>query len=510
MLEDLPLSLEKAIRTFIVARAIRNLRGQQGDHASMLVNASRFTGIQGQLRRRITEFVDRIKAAVTVDAGKGVAALRNSQIAALHEVWSEEFSELKDATRWEPIQSSLHDVLAAARIVEVNASRQASSLEYDQKGEFGQTVIAIGGFSLSRGLTLEGLTVSYFLRNSLMYDTLMQMGRWFGYRPNYEDLCRVWMPNESVGWYAHIAEAMDELQRDLKRMELDGGTPEDFGLAVRSHPQNLIVTARNKMGSGQSIPMRVGLARRLIETTRLHVEPSVITQNVVAAQHLAEKAFGSGSVATVEPRMKSPFGMLATGVPVDDVLDFLRSFRTHGSNPMTDPRLVGDYISERADTELASWDVLFSSAQGKENKPEFLLGQAMGPYARTVPESKFREGYFDIGNGSARVGQPGDEKAGLSDATIGEAEDRFRKEFPTRTFPDHIYRSVRDRPLLIVRLLAPRMSKDDEPISLVPAWSISFPPSSIDGGTVEYVVGKVMFRELFGDDDEVDEDAEYA
>src|SRR5690606_6004472 len=97
-----------------------------------------------------------------------------------------------------------------------------------------------------RGLTLEGLTVSYFLRNSVMYDTLMQMGRWFGYRPNYEDLCRIWMPADGVGWYVHIHEAMEDLQVQLKRMELVKATPEQFGLAVRSHPESLIVTARNK------------------------------------------------------------------------------------------------------------------------------------------------------------------------------------------------------------------------------------------------------------------------
>ncbi|UXN76106.1 Z1 domain-containing protein (plasmid) [Devosia sp. A8/3-2] len=164
-------------------------------------------------------------------------------------------------------------------MVEVNSSRSSSALNYDNSGEFGVTVIAVGGFSLSRGLTLEGLTVSYFLRNSMMYDTLMQMGRWFGYRSGYEDLCRIWMPTEGVGWYAHISEAMDELQLDLKRMELAKATPEDFGLAVRSHPETLIVTARNKMGSGQLIPMKVGLANRLVETTRLSSEGETLTHN---------------------------------------------------------------------------------------------------------------------------------------------------------------------------------------------------------------------------------------
>ena len=113
--------------------------------------------------------------------------------------------------------------------------------------------IAVGGFSLSRGLTLEGLMVSYFLRNSMMYDTLMQMGRWFGYRPDYQDLCRIWMPEEAQGWYEHVAESIEELRSELRSMEAANATPEDFGLKVRGHPDTLIVTARNKMGTGARI-----------------------------------------------------------------------------------------------------------------------------------------------------------------------------------------------------------------------------------------------------------------
>jgi hypothetical protein len=173
----------------------------------------------------------------------------------------------------------LHEVLVAARVVEVNASKRSQALDYDQGGEHGVTVIAVGGFSLSRGLTLEGLTVSYFLRNSIMYDTLMQMGRWFGYRPGYEDLCRVWIPADGVGWYAHIHEAMDDLQTQLKRMELAKATPEQFGLAVRSHPESLIVTARNKMGTGKEFPVRSGLANKLIETTRIRADRDQLDRN---------------------------------------------------------------------------------------------------------------------------------------------------------------------------------------------------------------------------------------
>ena len=110
------------------------------------------------------------------------------------------------------------------RVVEVN-SQSPGTLDYTGNRQDGLNVIAVGGFSLSRGLTLEGLMVSYFLRNSMMYDTLMQMGRWFGFRPDYQDLCRIWMPDEAQGWYEHIAESIEELRSELRSMEASNATP---------------------------------------------------------------------------------------------------------------------------------------------------------------------------------------------------------------------------------------------------------------------------------------------
>jgi hypothetical protein len=117
------------------------------------------------LRSQVADVVGRIRDAVAVDAGKGRAALSNPEIAALHAVWQQEYAEEAD---WADVQPRLHEVLVAARVVEVNASKRSQALDYDQGGERGVTIIAVGGFSLSRGLTLEELTVSYFLRNSIM------------------------------------------------------------------------------------------------------------------------------------------------------------------------------------------------------------------------------------------------------------------------------------------------------------------------------------------------------
>lgn len=506
----LPDSLVRAVRAFIITRAIRNARGQKASHASMLVNTSRFTDVQGRMRSRIADVVERIRNAVAVDGAKGSSALRNPEIAELHAVWESEYADAEGAD-WVQVQARLHEVLVAARVVEVNASKRSQALDYDQGGEHGVTVIAVGGFSLSRGLTLEGLTVSYFLRNSIMYDTLMQMGRWFGYRPGYEDLCRIWIPADGVGWYAHIHEAMDDLQAQLKRMELAKATPEQFGLAVRSHPEALIVTARNKMGTGKEFPVKVGLAGKLIETTRIRADREQLEHNRKAGQALAS-AIKAGGFGAEHPSR----GTLYKSISVDLVRDFLRVFRADAADPLTDPRLMSDYIDARADSELKMWDVLFASAQKADATEDDLGGLQMRAFNRSVGEVDLRQGVLAISGTSRRVGSPGDERAGLTTEQIDAATKSFREERISEgkpvpgTLPPRIFCEIPGRrPLIILRFVAPTVS--DATLSgklpdIVLAWSICFPPSNIQGGTVEYVVNTIRLREMFGEE-EIEEEA---
>jgi hypothetical protein len=506
--DALPSSLLDAIRSFIVARAIRNARGQQASHASMLVNASRFTEVQGRLRSAIADIVGRIREAVAVDGSKRKAALNNPEIAALHATWEKEFRDAENAD-WPTIQARLHEVLVAVRVVEVNASKRSQALDYRQGGEHGVTVIAIGGFSLSRGLTLEGLTVSYFLRNSTMYDTLMQMGRWFGYRPGYEDLCRVWMPADGVGWYVHVHEAMEDLQAQLRRMELVKATPAQFGLAVRSHPESLIVTARNKMGSGKELPVRVGLAGKLVETTRIRADRLQLMRNRNAGDDLVRAIAAANLTGEQRPR-----GLLFREVPVALVQEFLRTFRADTADPLTDPRLMADYIDARADGELKVWDVLLASAQKEGDESESLSGQRMVPFQRSVSDEGLAQDVLAISGTSRRVGSPGDEKEGLDPADLIRADAEFRREHPDRSvpspLPDRFFRIARSRPLMILRFVTPKPSPRLQarlPEGNVLAWTISFPTSAIAGGTVEYVVNTVRMREMFGEEEEIEEEA---
>ena len=283
---ELPGTLETAVRVFVVARAIRLTRRHGARHNSMLVNVSRFVAVQGQIRNEIHALVGRIRSSTRVNGARPPAhATRDPEIAALRQAFAEHYAD-SCGVSWDDVQSRLHESAGAVNVVEVN-NRAPGSLDYAAHETSGLNVIAVGGFSLSRGLTLEGLVVSYFLRNSMMYDTLLQMGRWFGYRRGYEDLCRVWMPEEAQGWYAHVAESIEELRDELTRMQRVNATPKEFGLRVRSHPDTLVVTARNKMGTGRSLRVLIGLANHFVETAILRRDHATLEANRQAAVTLA-------------------------------------------------------------------------------------------------------------------------------------------------------------------------------------------------------------------------------
>jgi hypothetical protein len=148
-------------------------------------------------------------------------------------------------TEWHDVERELASAADKIRVQVVN-SEMRDAIDYEANNEQGLSIIAVGGDKLSRGLTLEGLTISYFLRASKMYDSLMQMGRWFGYRPGYVDLCRLYLTPDLQLWFRHVAKATEELRDRLDHMAMVGSTPESYGLRIQSH-DILLVTAQNKM-----------------------------------------------------------------------------------------------------------------------------------------------------------------------------------------------------------------------------------------------------------------------
>lgn len=509
-LNELPTSLTDALRAFLVARTIRNLRGQGDKHASMLVNASRFTRVQGLLRTRLHEMLDNIQNSLRVNGANGDVADYDPEIAALKKVWNDEFPY--SDFDWPEVREALHAAVASAKVVEVNSAR--NDLDYSSSGRQGVTVIAVGGFSLSRGLTLEGLTTTWFLRNTMMYDTLMQMGRWFGYRMGYDDLCRIWMPREAVSWYAHIADATEELHQELRLMDNAKATPKQFGLAVKSHPSALMITARNKLGSGKKT-VAVGLSSSFVETARLVSNGEDLQKNRSAARafisRLREEGYSPEKAETVAG------GYLLKTVPVEFIDDFLLAWVNADESITTQIDPLREYIRKRQGDELAEWDVHIATL--KTGNLDTSLGWPIAPITRKIGAFDLDRGFMSIGGSKMRVSSRGVERLGIPEelALEAEAADREARTLPADTRANHpgkIYREVRERPLIALYLVEIKEPKDkyiadhkDFPVKPVIAWAISFPRSASADEKVEYIINTTKQRELFGDPD-IDEDEE--
>ncbi|MCF4173245.1 Z1 domain-containing protein [Vibrio sp. McD22-P3] len=497
---QLPDSLMFALRTFLLSRAIRNLRGQSSSHCSMLVNASRFTRIQSQLKNRLHEALERIHNSLRLNSSL-TTALQDPEIKSLFDVWETEYQDTE--FEWGEIQETIFDAIASAKVVEVNS--RANELDYSNSSDRGQTVIAVGGFSLSRGLTLEGLTVTWFLRNTMMYDTLMQMGRWFGYRNGYEDLCRIWMPDDATDWYAFIANAAEELHDELKAMEQAKATPEDFGLAVRSHPASLLVTAKNKMGAGVEVTTFVGLSNRFIETAKVSVDSTKLDSNLTIAKKLVSNL--KKNTFTIED---TQWGLLLRDVPIQYIDEFLAGWSNAPESVITETGPVRSYLSARKEDELALWDLLIPSLQ--KGDEDHTLGVSIIPTNRSINLDDLTDGYMSFSGKKMRVASRGIEKAGVEPSKAKCAENSYDKN---GNYPDSIYRQVRDKPLFILHFVKPKGPKNkqgDSRVALIPsypvvAWGISLPVSKKTSEKVAYIVNTQRYKELYGEDD-IDEEYE--
>ncbi len=512
--EALPDSLMQAVRVFILVRALRLLRGHVDQHHSMMVNVSRFTAVQSKVKLLISEYVDHLRTAIdSYSLLPERDAAQNSDISDLRSTWASEFADI--APDWTTVQRTLKDAVSPIRVIEVNSSAAAEPLDYNNFDyPNGRCVIAVGGLSLSRGLTLEGLSVSYFLRNSVMYDTLMQMGRWFGYRDGYADLCRIYMTEDAASWYRHIADVIRELRSEFARMKAAGMSPSDFGLCVRSHPESLIVTARNKMRTGRNVLRQVDLTGRLVETSVLHGAPEIVSANLKAIGDMAAAAGENGE----DGALSVGSGFLWNRVPVAHVLDFLGAFQNHPASQLTEQRPLQDYVQWLRDSEgMTEWDVVLiglssrASSAGDISIPGCSL--RIRPQRRNVLVAGDSASTSRIELNRRRVASRGAERAGLTAEQIQEAEAEYGEG---SNIPDHAYRGKRVAPLLMLHVLDCR-EENSADVPLFPhgigAYGISFPGIA---GTrrprklAEYVVNTVWWQQQYLDlveDEEGDDDA---
>lgn len=357
---DLPDSLHAAFNWFVVATAIRRARGDV-DHSSMLVHTTHYTLPHFTMQERFKQLIDEARADVV-----------DGNLESLRASWSVESRKVAtEATlpllAWDQVVPYLPEVLSDMEAIVDNGASN-DRLNYDD-GRL-RTVVAIGGGTLSRGLTLEGLSVSYFTRTSNGYDTLMQMGRWFGYRPGYEDLPRVWVSDGLDTDYAFLARVEKDLREEISSVEGSEFIPKDVGVRVRAHPGRLQVTAANKMFHADVV--QLGLSGTFNQTFLLDgSDPAIADRNAARVSAMI-------AGIAVENTPGTPRVPMFRDVPGQRVAEFLDGFEAHGDQKwLTDNReRLTEWITKWASGP--TWNVVLVDTASVKGDPAELGTMELG------------------------------------------------------------------------------------------------------------------------------------
>lgn len=398
---ELPPSLKGAVRCFILTCAARRARAQTAVHNSMLVHVTRFVAVQEVVVTLIRAELAGLQRRIEFGDGQRRPTLLDE----LEELWLKEFvpvsramgDEAGSPVTWKAVKAELH--AAASKIVVLPINGLAvEALDYKEHEAIGRSVIAVGGDKLSRGLTMEGLSISYFLRTSRMYDTLMQMGRWFGYRPGYLDLCRLFTTSTLRDWYRHIALAEEELRREFDYMVAAGLTPENYGLRVRTHPDGMVVTALNKMSHGRTLEL--SWAGVLAQTTQIPKDAARISANLRTTEtFLASDGMGASA--------NGDRGRTWDSATAESVARYVEALRFPPASARASGERLAAFIRKQAakqPAELSFWTVVLVSSNQTSNR-RTIAGQQVGLIERT-PESQTDEAF---GLRKANILNPGDE-----------------------------------------------------------------------------------------------------
>ena len=523
--DSVPPSLREAVLAFVLSIAARVARGQGNEHNSMLAHVTRFTLVQRQVAEQIRTLLAETTRRLRFGDGDSPNQLQDE----LRELWETDFAPTSkqvdqavsdqrlSVQEWSEIQPHIGAAAKSIRVREINGMA-GEVLDYIEHSSTGLNVIAVGGDKLSRGLTLEGLSVSYFLRASRMYDTLMQMGRWFGYRPGYLDLCRLYTTPDMKDWFAHISEASEELREDFNRMAASRQTPRDFGHRVRSHPL-MMVTSQVKMRSGKQID--ITFAGDMCETLNFWRDRVHLEANWQAGQHLIQEIERSGirPLEVQEPAKSRSW----QGVASSNIIEFLEAYQDHDASRKVKTTLLADYIAaENQRGCLRDWTVFlasgshdklcqFGSVQVNLAKRAWHLVASSNERDRQT-ELELRSYQGDNHYRIRRLVSPTDEyvdltndqyKRALDQTKTAWKEDPKGREKPIRPSGPSI-RAVRPatKGLLLLYALRGDQGKVEADAMDIPVlgFAMSFPMGDVTTASkVRYVVNNVYHQhELFG------------
>lgn len=385
VISTLPDELKRAILCFIIIVAARNVRGQLLEPNSMLIHVNRLNDIQSALKSMVDDYLSEVQSYINGGDTEILDVLHNiweNDFVPTTEKMQQDFSsymEGVECSSWSAIETEIKRIIGnhQIRVFEINGKSDDVLCYKEFKDEVRQlNVIAVGGDKLSRGLTLEGLTVSFFMRSSQMYDTLMQMGRWFGFRPKYTDLCRLFVSDELFRWFMVVSFATENLRNQIYYMNEYNRTPMDFGLRIASHP-DMLISSRNKIKTGQERTLTFN--NTVSQTRSIVINADTYNRNFEAVESFISK-LGNESTDHWEKlgRKSSTDHIFWDDVPGNLVADFLSEYRTSDKASKVNSLYMADYIRDQISLGgLTVWTVCLKNT-GKKEPALIISGHSIG------------------------------------------------------------------------------------------------------------------------------------
>lgn len=390
--------IENAINYFILSSGVRIFRGQDKKAMSMLIHVSHIIDEMTVMYRAVENYFETLKTKIKITKKRNeyLRELKliyeggpDSFMDRMKKVNSQfNFTNNKVPT-FEEIKKFIISFIEVIELRELN-SKSEDKLDYAKHSDI--KVIAIGGNQLSRGLTLEGLSTSYYLRDSRQNDTLLQMARWFGYRTNYEDVVTLFTSKTIREHFEYLAEVEASLGEEVKIYKEDDITPSQYAPRILDHAR-MNVTSINKMGSGSSVD--VSFSDAIVDVTWVALnKKKVLKDNLKAADALINSIGGNFK--------KVKGSHIAIDVSSNDILKFLDEYKHPEVNGKIDKRMVNlvPYIIRKIseDKELLNWDVAFIGNQkpvGIDSEINWAVFKKFNLVSRTRREKK---GQIDNGN----------------------------------------------------------------------------------------------------------------
>jgi len=367
--EYLPPSLQDAIKAFILTCAIRRARGQEKKHNSMLIHVALYVKWIDKVAQVVNEKVREYKNAIIAEDQNILTDLKK--------LFEEDFVPTTDSVlegldytdvrikplAWDIIKTQLKAAVSKIDVRAVHGVRSTTNLAYHNieeidynKYENGLSVIAVGGSRLARGITLEGLSTSYYLRTTKMYDSLMQMGRWFGYRPGYVDLCRLYTTEQIFDWFNHITLATEEMRNDFDHLTATNKKPKDFRLKVRNHHGLLTITSVAKLNYAENIT--ISFSGSNLQTYQLTKTEKIIDSNFTAYKDLANSLGYPKEIVKNKLTDEIPKYIIYRDVGERLICDFVDTYMTN--TPSVRNANISEYIAKQRG-EIKGWNVAFVS-----------------------------------------------------------------------------------------------------------------------------------------------------